>query len=70
MPHWKDFAEVLVCRLQPQGREKVLEPQKIEVTIIEKRQDPFYISGSSSLGNFTFMVSDLLPSFSDSLLKN
>ncbi|XP_066469049.1 macrophage-stimulating protein receptor [Tiliqua scincoides] len=56
VPHWKDFAEVLVCSLQPQGREKVLEPQNVEVTLIEKRQDPFYINGSSHLSGFVFMV--------------
>ncbi|KAJ6667753.1 hypothetical protein lerEdw1_016074, partial [Lerista edwardsae] len=56
VPQWKDFAEVLVCTLQPQGNEKVLEPQKVEVTIVEKRQDPFYISGSSFLSGFMFMV--------------
>lgn len=66
VPHWKDFAEVLVCSLQPQGREKVLEPQNVEVTLIEKRQDPFYINGSSHLSGFVFMVSDLFSPNSDS----
>ncbi|KAF7249737.1 Macrophage-stimulating protein receptor [Varanus komodoensis] len=55
VPLWKDFVEVLVCILTPKGEEKVLEPQKINLTISEKKKTPFYISGSSVLKGFVFM---------------
>ncbi|XP_061473765.1 macrophage-stimulating protein receptor isoform X2 [Rhineura floridana] len=59
VPHWKDFVEVLVCTLTPKEEVNVLEPQKVEVTIIEKKQTPFYISGSSIRSGFEFMLPNI-----------
>ncbi|KAL7985947.1 hypothetical protein Chor_011113 [Crotalus horridus] len=55
VPKWKDFAEVLVCTLSPKGIEKIMEPQQINLTIIEAKESPFYITGSSILSGFIFM---------------
>ncbi|XP_053159127.1 macrophage-stimulating protein receptor [Hemicordylus capensis] len=59
VPDWKDFVEVIVCTLEPQGEVKVLEPQKVELTIKEisiMHQNTPYIAGSSVLNGFIFMV--------------
>ncbi|XP_062977138.1 macrophage-stimulating protein receptor [Elgaria multicarinata webbii] len=56
VPHYKDFAEVLVCTLTPKGEEKMLKLQEVNVTILEKKATPFYISGSSVLKGFEFML--------------
>ncbi|KAG8128362.1 hypothetical protein E2320_015203 [Naja naja] len=56
VPKWKDFAEVLVCILSPEGIEKIMEPQQINLTITENATSPFYITGSSILSGFTFML--------------
>ncbi|ETE68429.1 Macrophage-stimulating protein receptor, partial [Ophiophagus hannah] len=56
VPKWKDFAEVIVCSLSPNGTEKIMEPQQINLTITENATSPFYITGSSILSGFTFMT--------------
>nr|XP_056710658.1 macrophage-stimulating protein receptor [Euleptes europaea] len=55
VPRWKNSGEVIVCALEPQGKQVDLEPQKVEVTIVEKRQTPFYIIGSSVRDGFMFV---------------
>lgn len=57
VPPWKDSGEVIVCTLESQGKQVDLEPQSVEVTIIEKRRAPFYINGSSDRDGFVFVVS-------------
>uniref|UniRef100_A0A670YJW6 receptor protein-tyrosine kinase n=1 Tax=Pseudonaja textilis TaxID=8673 RepID=A0A670YJW6_PSETE len=59
VPKWKDFAEVLVCILSPKGIEKIMEPQQINLTITENAASPFYITGSSILSGFTFMLPNI-----------
>uniref|UniRef100_A0A670YJX2 receptor protein-tyrosine kinase n=1 Tax=Pseudonaja textilis TaxID=8673 RepID=A0A670YJX2_PSETE len=59
LPKWKDFAEVLVCILSPKGIEKIMEPQQINLTITENAASPFYITGSSILSGFTFMLPNI-----------
>ncbi|XP_058024228.1 macrophage-stimulating protein receptor [Ahaetulla prasina] len=59
VPKWKDFAEVLVCILSPKGIEKIMEPQQINLTIIENAASPFYITGSSIISGFTFMLPNI-----------
>ncbi|XP_048348163.1 macrophage-stimulating protein receptor isoform X2 [Sphaerodactylus townsendi] len=66
VPPWKDSGEVIVCALEPQDKQVDLEPQRVEVTIIEKRQTPFYISGSSVRDGFVFVepkVTSIHPTF-------
>ncbi|XP_007443064.2 macrophage-stimulating protein receptor [Python bivittatus] len=59
VPKWKDFAEVLVCTLSPKGVEKIMEPQQINLTIIENKATPFHITGSSILSGFVFMLPNI-----------
>ncbi|XP_078241643.1 macrophage-stimulating protein receptor [Pogona vitticeps] len=59
VPHWKDFVEVLVCILTPNEEAKLLEPQEVKLTIIEKEGTPFYINGSSILKGFEYMLPNI-----------
>ncbi|XP_042305597.1 macrophage-stimulating protein receptor isoform X2 [Sceloporus undulatus] len=56
VPHWKDFVEVIVCTLTSEGKEKLQEPQEVTLIIAEKKGTPFYISGTSVLTGFLFML--------------
>ncbi|XP_054833233.1 macrophage-stimulating protein receptor isoform X2 [Eublepharis macularius] len=55
VPPWKDSGQVIVCVLKPQEKQVDLEPQRVEVTIMEKRQTSFYINGSSVRNGFVFV---------------
>ncbi|XP_077182154.1 macrophage-stimulating protein receptor isoform X2 [Paroedura picta] len=66
VPQWKDSPEVIVCTLDPQEKQVDLEPQRVEVTVTEKRQTSFYINGSSVCDGFVFVqpvITSIHPNF-------
>lgn len=57
LPRTKAAVDVLVCELELNSTQAVAVPVTVQLTIEEQTRDPpFYVSGSSSLSGFVFVV--------------
>ncbi|XP_014376051.1 macrophage-stimulating protein receptor isoform X1 [Alligator sinensis] len=67
LPLWQDFTDVLVCKLEPSEPQQRAVSVEVMLTILEPmRMRPFYVSGSSTLGGFSFVepnVTSIHPTF-------
>ncbi|CAM2117170.1 macrophage-stimulating protein receptor [Caretta caretta] len=60
LPRTKAAVDVLVCELELNSTQAVAVPVTVQLTIEEQTRDPpFYVSGSSSLSGFVFVVPNI-----------